>query len=379
MLALLLLLLQDPPREPAGPPPLEFRGGLLTANQDGSVRWRINGRVMYDWGAFDPDLEPAVASNSEFRRVRLLAKGLIGEHFGARFQWDFSDSTGDLLEGMFDWRTFPLGTLRVGHFREPFGLEARTSSAYLTFLERSTPSDAFTPGRNRGVQLRDRGRRWSWALGLFRAADEPFPGGPDRQTSVTLRTTWLPWREPDDRRLLHLGLALSWRDPRGAGLRLRARPAVHLVDPLVDTGLLPANSAVLAGFEGALIEGPFQAQAELFLGDIDLPGEDGRLWGASLAGSWFLTGDHRVYRDSTSSLGKVRVERSRGAWEVALRYSTTDLSDGDVDGGELEDWSLGLNWHITDSSRVMLGYGVNDLRNSNLDGDALLLRVYLGF
>ena len=51
-----------------------------------------------------------------------------------------------------------------------------------------------------------------------------------------------------------------------------------------------------------------------------------------------------------------------GAWEAALRYSTLDLTDGPIDGGQLEIYTLGLNWWLTSYSVFSLNY-----RNITLD------------
>ncbi|MDA1267393.1 MAG: porin, partial [Planctomycetota bacterium] len=185
---------------------------------------------MFD--AIDPSegLEDSVEDRQHIRRARLIAQGRIGEHLGAKLklQWEFSDSEEELLEGLLDWHTFPVGSLRLGHFREPFGFDAKTSSGHQSFLERSAPTDAFTPGRNRGVQVRDLGRDWSLAAGFFRSADDVVRVG-GQETAITARGTWLPMRSEDDHEVLHLGLSISERDFEGDGLRLSARPSARLV------------------------------------------------------------------------------------------------------------------------------------------------------
>ena len=68
-----------------------------------------------------------------------------------------------------------------------------------------------------------------------------------------------------------------------------------------------------------------------------------------------------------------------GAWEAALRYSTLDLTDGPIDGGQLDIYTLGLNWWLTSYSLLSLDYRNITLDRFGVEGtsNALTARLML--
>ena len=59
-----------------------------------------------------------------------------------------------------------------------------------------------------------------------------------------------------------------------------------------------------------------------------------------------------------------------GALELALRYSLLDLTDGMVDGGELEVLSLGVNWWLPRWAQFSVDYRDISLDRGGIQGDS---------
>jgi phosphate-selective porin OprO/OprP len=60
--------------------------------------------------------------------------------------------------------------------------------------------------------------------------------------------------------------------------------------------------------------------------------------------------------------------------EVAVRYSTLDLDDATVSGGDAKDVTVGLNWYLRENLRLMFNYvRVNASNDEGLSDDP---RIY---
>ena len=130
-----------------------------------------------------------------------------------------------------------LGNVRVGHFKECFGLEQLTSDNYTTFMERSVYDEgAFVPGRNDGIMAYNwtECQRATWAIGAFTnqtGYDQPPTFQLDHWgLDCTMRATCLPWYdEPSGGRgLLHLGVDYAYRSAPDHHRHFRRSPRVQL-------------------------------------------------------------------------------------------------------------------------------------------------------
>jgi len=371
-----------------------WKEGLNFETSDETFKLKLGGRLMNDWVFWtgrDSDIESFLGDEledgTEFRRARLYVSGSIYKRIRYKAQYDFAGGDADLKDAYLELTKLPVvGNVKVGHFKEPFGLEELTSSKYITFMERALPN-VFAPSRNTGLMLHDHAldERMTWAVGVFRDSDDFGESTGTGEYNITGRITGLPWYEDKGRKLLHLGASYSVREASGDSLRLRQRPEVHLSPRFVDTGSFAADHLGLLGLETALVLGPASLQAEYMTADVDSSGYgDPEFSGWYVQGSYFLTGEHRSYKASEGAFSRVKPKKDFlqdggvGAWEIAARYSNLDLDDSPIMGGELDNVTLGLNWHLNPNTRVMFDYVMADLEDVG-DASAFMMRFQVDF
>jgi len=370
--------------------------GLRFQTGDGKFKFKLGGRIMNDWGWFDEDSDLLRSigdqvDSTEFRRARLYLSGDIYENIAFKAQYDFaSGGRPDFKDVYIQLKKVPvLGNFRVGHFKEPFSLEELTSSKYITFMERSL-NNAFAPARNTGFMSYNQAldKRMTWALGVFRNANGWGDSEGDRSTeggySFSTRITGLPWYEDNGRKLIHTGISYSYQNAFQNDIRYRSTPEMHMADRFVDTGNFDAEHAHIFNPELAFVYGPLSLQTEYTHTSINLENSADSYHdfsGFYAYGSYFLTGEHRKYSTKNGTFGRVKPNnnfiwgKGFGAIELAARYSHLDLSNDAINGGRLDDITLGINWYLNPNTRVMFNYvhadpDLFDDGGFNRDGEA---------
>lgn len=389
-------------KKPANQLTTFWNQGLRLESADGRFKLKIGGRVFTDAAFFNQSQEFQDSSvfdeqdGAEFRAARINMQGTMYDNINYRAEYDFAgtdDGQAKFYDVYMGMSGIPgIGNVRVGHFREPYGLERLTSISDITFLERALPN-AFAPARNLGVMAFNTqlDKRLSLAVGAFKEVDS-FPSkndaDEDQGYSITARVTGLPWYADEGRKLLHLGVAYSHRNPDGAVLGYRSTPEAHLGDTFLNTERFQRfrfadarmNNVDLWGGEAALEIGPFSLQGEYMLSDVetDFAG-DVALDGYYVQASYFLTGENRPYDQAQAVFGRIKPrhdfslkgdKKGWGAWELALRYSNLDLNDGPIiRGGEETNWTAGVNWYLNPNTRIMWNYTYADIEHDLFDGD----------
>jgi phosphate-selective porin OprO/OprP len=366
-----------------------WNNGLRFETADGAFKFKFGGRIQWDntWFSANDDFTASglvTDDGTEFRRSRIYISGDIYDDSFFKAQYDFAGLDADFKD-VFMGRKDVIGTAdaKLGHFKEPFSIGQLTSSRFTTFLERALP-DIFAPERNSGISVYDTALddNLTWAAGIFRNTDDGGSAQADGGYAVTARVTGTPIYEDDGDRVLHLGAAYSMRDAEG--LRFSQRPEAHLTNRWVDTGTLAADDVSLANVELAGVMGPCHATAEFMQASVNgtSGAADPDYSGYYVEAGYFITGETRTYNRSSAAFDRVKPKRrwdkngGKGAWEIAARYSSLDLTDSGISGGEIDDITLGVNWYLNNNMRMMFNYVNSSVENGSFDesADIFLLR-----
>ena len=254
-----------------------------------------SGRIQFDVANFTQNAASiAQFGNAQntvgFRRARLA---LLGEYEQIDYiiEMDFAnrgitsainpkDQSTAFKDVYIQVRDLPvLGNVRVGHFKECFGLEDLTSDNYTTFMERSLDDEgAFVPGRNDGIMAYNwtENQRATWAIGAFTnqtGFDQPPTFIYDHWgLDMAMRATYLPWYDEASggRGLLHTGIDYAYRSAPDHTMTFATRPESAFAPSVVNltTDRLERRAGGWDA-EAALVYGPFSMQSEFFAATVD--------------------------------------------------------------------------------------------------------------
>jgi len=361
-----------------------YNKGLKMETADKKFKLQIGGRIMVDFAFFNENdtfkasfLEGDQKSGAEFRRARIFLAGLLYNRIGFKAQYEFAGGSPKFKNVYIQLVKLPgVGNFRVGNYKEPWSLENLTSSKYITFMERSLPN-AFSRSQILGMGVFNHAldKRLTWNVGIFYDTDQDSPVSNfdirPGEWNGGFRITGLPWYQNKGRQLAHLGFSYIHEDQgKDGNFKVESLPEAHLTsfEPVgVNLATDKMEKINRYNFEAATVYGRFSLQFEYMLLNGDAPvGTPGvHYTGWYIHASYFITGEHRKYKTKSGKFARVSPrqnfgEGGWGAWQVALRYSTLDLNDDNSAaaylGGEMDNITVGLNWHLNPNTRFMFNY-----------------------
>lgn len=347
-----------------------------------------------------------IQNGVDFRRARLGAKATVTDSTNGFFQMDFAFFGRPTFADVWVEQTqIPgIGTVRIGQWKQPFSLEVVSSFRYTTFVERSVLFQSFSAFRHLGVGFYNNAEDLSmtWAASVFGAGNDQF--GDSLSTAggwgTAERVTYCPWynEQSKGREYLHLGLAHYFSAPPNKSTIFRTIPELYIgavgnglvgtsgqavsgpangIPFFVNTGQLGVNNFNVLGTEVLFVNGPLSFQSEAMVtmvnqasnvfGTVNTAGGSmATLEGMYAQVGYFLTGEHRPYDRKSATIERVVPFQNFapwkgdgcgwGAWEVAGRWSYINLNDQNIRGGQMNDYTAGLNWFLTPYWKIQFNY-----------------------
>jgi phosphate-selective porin OprO and OprP len=361
------------------------------SNNDFKQNLKFGGRIMFDYD-FNK-LNNTKNAGSEFRRLRSFISGKVSENISFKIQLDYSKGSSVVNDAYIKFSELPKigGSLTVGNFKEPTGLNILTSSKYITFIERATLVNYHQP-RSTGMMYDTKVFNNRLSFQLAYNANSSSLNGLDKNINegqnLNLRVTGLVFSNNETHQILHIGSSFSNRVPSKDDLGIRnytigIRPESNLASKVVAYTFTNINHINISNFELAYTTRAFSFQSEYTSAEINTVLENIKVPSYYAYVSYFLTGEHRPYKSSYKGFSRVKplqnfdYNNGWGAFEIAVRVSSFDLSN--VNQGELNDVTFGLNWYLNPKTRIMYNYVNAKNVDMNIKNRAHLIRFQVDF
>lgn len=371
--------------------------------------FRATGMFHLDaaWASQDPDnVDELGTINDElvFRRARVAIVGSALENLDYVFEMDYGlGGRPSFVDVFAQINELPyVGHMRIGRWRQPIGLESLTTIRGLTFLERGN-NITFNPFRQTGIGVFNDylDGRGTWAVSTFRTLSDNFGNVSGNQGGQGMagRITFLPVDIQDQGLLVHLGAGYNYTSPAQNQVRFVQQPEIFLESTagpgttnFVDTGFIDSHDYHVVNLESAFVARSFSMQAEWSETHLNQVGGPSVHFSAMYGmARYMLTGEDYKYDRNNGVFERVEPEKvfdprhpleCAGAWEVAARYSYLCLTDQNIRGGTLTDFTVGLNWYLNQRLKVQFNY-IHTILEGNVrresTADLFALRTQLDF
>ena len=344
----------------------------------------MTGRINIDSDYFD-GLFREGSNNSimkgQLRRARFAINADMFNEWSAKLQLAINENKKSLIVKDFYlvYEGWNFADVKMGKFKEPFGLERITSSKNTVFIERSLMSNVFSLGRTTGINFNRNADWYTWNVGLYqvsRSSRLRQDGG----LAITQRFTLSPLKIENG--FSHLGLAYSKRELDGAGYELKSNGGVFSGFNMLNTPILESDSLTQWGSEVAFGKDKWSIQAEYQAQEVtgieNSLNIEYRSYYTHV--SYFISNDKRRYKNGR--FVSVRPSSSSGALELTARYSVIEnQSNWQFDElDKLSNKTIGINYYLNRDFKLMLNIlelksSLSEAISDQLSGQALSLRI----
>lgn len=327
---------------------------------------------------------------TEFRGDRLILTGqllffknpwryMIGANYNG-----LDAPQGSNTYSFMDWNVdIPLGKtggwFTLGKQKEGVGYEYYSPGTQLFFTERGSGVPSLVRQRNIGIRFSNSvlDQRLIFTVGAFNNYWETGKTFSENGSQLIGRVVYLPFYK-SDRQLLHAGVAYRYSDASDDALSYKGKPEANTAPYFFNTGTLSASSSKTLMLELITVQGPVSFVGEYMNCGVQGGAADMDFQYFQLGASWFITGENRRYNRQSGVLGKLIPKRNFnfkkdagfGALELGARYTYSDFTEQEIDGGKFARMTAALGWYPNAHFRIELNYGIGTLDKNALKGNS---------
>ncbi len=351
---------------------------------------KLGGRLHIEYTLADLDGPDATIDASEIRRARLKAHGNVNDNTKYKLELNHTSGGGIDVEDAYVQYKIPDSSwkVKIGHFKTQNSLEEFASSNTNHTIERAAFTDAWDLNRRIGVELATTGDNYVLQFGAF-TTNANSDGGIDEGRAFAARGVYNPIKTKDT--VAHIGASWRYREIGATEqpLRFRQRPLTHVTSERIIGDLRFGESDNFYGGEVAIIHKGLWAYSEYAILDVNGSQRDpdqlfqDASFTAFSAEIGYIIGGEQPYKDGVFKRTKVDKplgEGGYGAVSFVARYDTLDQNDNGIIAGELDTYVAGVNWWMTNNTRLALNVFSLDAEDGTRErAQGLITRLQLDF
>ena len=362
-------------------------GILVFESKDKNFKYWFDNRVFLDGAVFPGTQLNKAGSGVSIRRLRFAIKSILWKKWYGEVDLDFAGGQTEIKDAIIKYKLKD-GFIKMGHFKEPYSMEATTSSRHTTFIERSLPSK-FAPSRHLGLAFSKWSKKWLVISGIFFNKAGEYEEventqslnkkeGLDEGISYTTRLVYNPILSSD--KVIHIGLATSYRTPKTSNgdantyrFSTRALSSINRKKYIDTDDIYDVDHRILLGYELAAAYKNFMIQGEYMTNDIYGINDNYivNLSGGYIEAAWLIFGSKYNYNHKEGEFTQISQKNAWGELQFAIMYSYVNANDKDaaIYGGEGESYSFGLTYFANPNVKFKLNYNyINHDRYANGKG-----------
>ncbi|MFC3814058.1 OprO/OprP family phosphate-selective porin [Lysobacter sp. GCM10012299] len=348
----------------------------------------FEGLVQADYNYFDNDFAnlngdapDGKDSDNELRRAELVLKGKGPGNIDWVVGYDAKADKWLDVNAKYKMGGDANHYFQLGQFKQPNSLEELSSTKNNDFISKSVVTNTYGIARRLGAAYHYGTNDWGLTASYFTRELTEHPAPTPHGPGFGFRGNWAPINDKGS--ILHFGLSFVDYDTFTDTTRIRARPNADLAGQrIVDSGnMTNADRQQTIGGEAMWVTGPFKAQAEYMQSTVERYNNgnvrqshdfDSSAW--YISGLWNITGETWGYKDGVPTT-PLPDNPGSGMWQAGLRFDSIDLDDGTVIpgatptaasvvdgvlGGQMDTWTVGVNWYWRSNFKFMLNYVMVD-------------------